>query len=856
MAFTGDERFMMLSEYYRQNNYHPLYVLRSSLSILIEVPFFIAAYHFLSHCDALSGKSFLFLKDLGLPDAIFSIPIGSIVFTVNILPILMTVINIFSGVVYLKSAPLREKIQVYAMAGLFLIILYNSPSGLVFYWILNNAFSLVKNIVVKMKHPKRIAFATVALALLTVALYGFIKNLVFDRLMKRVTIFLIIAILFCLIPVFYNFIKKYIQNRFPKKEIQNIKPSKNTFSILLFSGMALALVSGFLIPSSAIASSPVEFSFLGSTSSPLSYLFSSFTFFIGLFVFWPLCIYKMFGDKVKRTESILFLFLLLLVLANVYIFKYDIGTISVLFHIDNPESLKNFNPFFSLLPFIYCILVVGILFLLYKFKLQKYISITCFALCIGMFALGLVNTNKINKAYNEYKIVYEKQKDIKNELISTNGSFQPVYHFSKTGTNVLFLFLDRAINSFWPYILNDFPEMNEQFSGFVYYPNTLSYSTNTVMGAPAMMAGYEYTPENINARSDVKLVDKHNESLLMLPKIFSDAGYKVTVTDPPFSNYQWKGDLTPFKDYPEMKVKELDGIYNDSYKKIFSNDFSFEDLSKTCNLNIKMFSVLQMIPPIARNFFYQEGNYLTTQKSISENKFLDHYSTLYFLREITQIDDNGNNYTFIDNDAPHEYQILKNDYTPGNPETITDAQCGSYPYLTHYSSGGETDFVAYQVNVASLKRVGIWFDYLKENGVYDNTRIIIVADHGRQIPFEVFNGWKNGSTYAGYTPLFMVKDFNAKGKPKTDTTFMTNADAPYFAIKDLPVSNVNPFTGKTLDPTNQKDNLNIYQCLNFNAFEIRRLNEFELDRNQGFNVHDNIFNQDNWKRLSEIKVEE
>ena len=27
MAFSGDERFMMLSEYYRQNNYHPLYVL-------------------------------------------------------------------------------------------------------------------------------------------------------------------------------------------------------------------------------------------------------------------------------------------------------------------------------------------------------------------------------------------------------------------------------------------------------------------------------------------------------------------------------------------------------------------------------------------------------------------------------------------------------------------------------------------------------------------------------------------------------------------------------------------------------------------------------------------------------------
>ena len=38
-AFQGDEQFMMLAKYYKRNNYHPLYALRSSLSILIEIPF-------------------------------------------------------------------------------------------------------------------------------------------------------------------------------------------------------------------------------------------------------------------------------------------------------------------------------------------------------------------------------------------------------------------------------------------------------------------------------------------------------------------------------------------------------------------------------------------------------------------------------------------------------------------------------------------------------------------------------------------------------------------------------------------------------------------------------------------------
>ena len=66
-TFSGDERFMILQEYYRQNHYHPLYVLRGSLSMLLEVPFFIAAYYFLSHLALLQGTSFHVIRDLGAP---------------------------------------------------------------------------------------------------------------------------------------------------------------------------------------------------------------------------------------------------------------------------------------------------------------------------------------------------------------------------------------------------------------------------------------------------------------------------------------------------------------------------------------------------------------------------------------------------------------------------------------------------------------------------------------------------------------------------------------------------------------------------------------------------------------------
>ena len=146
-VFKGDEQYMILSTYYRQNNYHPIYALRSSFGLLIQIPFFIAAYNFLSHLQSLNGVSFLFIKDLGTPDGL--IKIGN--FSINFLPILMTLINCIAGAVYTKGLPVKEKLQLYGMALVFLVLLYTSPAGLVLYWTMNNVFSLVKNIYYKTK---------------------------------------------------------------------------------------------------------------------------------------------------------------------------------------------------------------------------------------------------------------------------------------------------------------------------------------------------------------------------------------------------------------------------------------------------------------------------------------------------------------------------------------------------------------------------------------------------------------------------------------------------------------------------------------------------------------------------------
>ena len=140
-VFKGDERFMMLQTYYRQNHYKPYYALKGSLSLLLEVPFFIAAYNYLSGLNRLRGASFGPITDLCVPDGLIHIAGHSL----NLLPLLMTAINLVSSIIYTKGMPLKSKLQPFGLALIFLVLLYDSPSGLVFYWTLNNLFSLFKN---------------------------------------------------------------------------------------------------------------------------------------------------------------------------------------------------------------------------------------------------------------------------------------------------------------------------------------------------------------------------------------------------------------------------------------------------------------------------------------------------------------------------------------------------------------------------------------------------------------------------------------------------------------------------------------------------------------------------------------
>ena len=200
-TFRGDEKMMILQTYYRQNHYKPTYVLRSAVSLFLEIPFFIAAYRFLSGLELIKGVSFGPIADLGAADGLIAIAGVHI----NLLPIIMTAVNLVSCIIFTKGATPKTKIQLYVMAVFFLFFLYTSPAGLVFYWTLNNIFSLIKTIFYKLKHPGRVLKILAAVAGAALLALGLVRYSFSERPVVKAALLLLGAAL--MLPLIVGLIR-------------------------------------------------------------------------------------------------------------------------------------------------------------------------------------------------------------------------------------------------------------------------------------------------------------------------------------------------------------------------------------------------------------------------------------------------------------------------------------------------------------------------------------------------------------------------------------------------------------------------------------------------------------------------
>ncbi|WP_277300365.1 membrane protein insertase YidC, partial [Treponema succinifaciens] len=761
-TFKGDEQYMVLSTFYKENHYHPIYALRSSFSLLIQIPFFIAAYNFLSNLEPLKSYSFLFIKSFGEPDATFHI--GS--FAVNVLPIAMTIINCVAGFIYSKGHPISEKIQIYGCAAVFLLLLYNSPAGLVVYWTMNNILSLVKNIFYKIKNPKKVLYIIACIASICLILCGAV---LFRHTKAIFRIMLVFAgILIPLAPFAVKFLASFFENHF---KVLDENP-KLRFSVFLISAFILAVLTGLAIPSILMQSEPEQYSYVDSYASPLYFVWHTFFQALGFFVVWPFCFYALFSSKTKKILTFLFSFIDFSAIMNCFAFSGNYGPV-------NPNLLfmtpQHFMPSIkTVIVNILCMAaILALVAVAFSFK-AKILNSLCTIFLISLVAISGKNIASVQNSFR------------KMEAPDLSKKIEPVFHLSKTGKNVIVLMQDRFFSPLIPKILENNPELRERLDGFTWYPNTVSFGKLTMIGTPGIFGGYDYTPFEINRRTDKTLQQKHNEAILTMPIVFNQNNWNVTVADLPYENYLEQPVTNMYKGYDFINRVTTHGTYSNIWyarNNMKKSPFMSEGIKR----NFIWFSVLKVVPPFMRQIIYHKKYWISYSKFENNAKFIDNYSEIDLFPELFDSSSEKNAFFLLDNEANHESILLQApDYVP--VENVTDL-----------GPGGKDE--TYSSMVGVLKRFADFMDFLKENNLYDNTKIVLVSDHGMSCDTGVFdNKTQNFPFYKeNMTASLLVKDFSNRGKLKEDYAFMTNADTPALPLKGIDGKALNPFTKNPLD---------------------------------------------------------
>lgn len=671
---------------YSQNNFHPIFMLKSLGALILQIPFFYAMYFVLRDLDGLNNESFLWIADLSKSDSVYGI---------HILPILMSLFGILN--VFALGGSKGIKAQGIIICILFLILLYNMPSSLVLYWCVNMAFSLF------------------------IALFSFnkIKNAKFFKLKffspnsnialkSHINILIILNIVF-LICIFHPF-------------------------GLYASDVSVFDSSNLIINLSALVGAFILFSFI------LIYICS-------------------FLKQTRAFNVALWLNLAILFIQLLYTFAFDfnLGIMNdFMFENDyfsNPELRTQRKIIMS-------IAIWGSLFMSFYF-LKKYLfilkRILMLLLCIfvGVSAINTgriaINFNAIPKA-NSFEIPY------KNELFS--------YSREK---NIVIIVLDAFIGSHFGKILDNFDEFKNDYEGFIYFPNTATSTASTVSSVASLIGGEYYSAFNINKRKqDIRA--QIDNAFGQMGLNFAQNGYEVSY---------FLGDVG----YGAQNIQNIaqNKIFALFSPNIFRLNFPpyFETIKKL-NYDKKHYEIYQLLlfglfkvaPERTKTILYNDGLWvLNNKKAMDIKSALQNASSLYAFSQFNNLNSSKPTFKYLHSLVTHS---AYHSYFDGKTcDYLSEDSILNHKKIELKSKTKQH----FDTEICALLMLKKYFNWLKENEIYDKTQIFIVSDHGIENIFGT-GGMANA--------LFLFKDFNAKGSLKIDKKLMANYDLASIFCENLP----------------------------------------------------------------------
>ncbi len=346
---------------------------------------------------------------------------------------------------------------------------------------------------------------------------------------------------------------------------------------------------------------------------------------------------------------------------------------------------------------------------------------------------------------------------------------------------LLFLFLDRFMGSYVESILQTDPEIATKLSGFTWYPRTLSPGENSVAGVHPMLGGYDYTPVEMNMRGEL-LRDLSVEAFSILPYNFSKHGYRVNVVSPRGLGFTMAG---------ECKYLEMPGVYCSHVPRSIAKQraeergFPLDDLSKSSYSDLLvLLASMRTTPYVLKEVLYEKGPWQPFLNHTAGTTFRE-WAELHALPALSKTDAAESNYNFVSNILPHEPYFMGEDCQPQRkPFSVNDEEV---------VRRGHTSLFSLQHAIAARCALLVVADYmetLKRAGVYDNTKIVIVSDHGivgavEDSSTRAVAGGTQGNAFVRTRSLLLVKERGAQGPLRVSEEFAPNAEVAHILCKEI-----------------------------------------------------------------------
>ena len=377
--------------------------------------------------------------------------------------------------------------------------------------------------------------------------------------------------------------------------------------------------------------------------------------------------------------------------------------------------------------------------------------------------------------------------------------------------------LDRFIGPYIEQLLELEPSLKTDLAGFTWYKNTSSPGPSTISGLTALLGGHEYSPDQIG-KLPGSLRDKVNQAYLMLSTLFEQNGFTATVSDPSWANFSWKGDLELFRKRG-IRAERLKGRYTDEWLgRETTSGAQSPEFRPNYSAILLWQAMFRLLPPPLAVLIYDNGSWLGSNFPAG-NLFFDLLGTWAPLVLLPQLSDAlavTPQFVFMTNDTPHEPMMMgyrpEDSRYPLQPVSQTEeptalnsplsASPQSRALFEALSEAGEYSLRHFYANWATIREIQRYLVWMREQGVYDNSLIIIASDHGRDV---FLPGYELDSREYGYfMPLLLVKLPQNPGETeeplRIDETARSSADVAAFASLALPeAKRRNPFTKKKLE---------------------------------------------------------